>query len=127
MGSPPVNTVWHTRGWVATPGGKSNQALTGGKLNNVGNRAVVVGADLLGGLHDRLKLPRETGLVDGAFDDHAGGVSVVSDLAVDGVGCAFNSYGVGGHLRLEVVPSPADAISMAYQAEGVNPPQSARK
>jgi hypothetical protein len=25
------------------------------------------------------------------------------------------------HLRLEVVPSPADAISMAYQGEGVNP------
>ena len=32
-----------------------------------------------------------------------------------------------GHLRLEVAPSPADAISMAYQGEGVNPPLLTRR
>ena len=31
------------------------------------------------------------------------------------------------HWRLQVVPSPADAINMAYQQEGVNPPLLTRK
>jgi hypothetical protein len=99
---------------VATPSARSNQALSGSKLDNVGDRAVVVRANLLSGLHDRLKLPRETRLVDCAFDDHAGGVGVVSDLAVQGVSGAFDSDGVGGHLRFEVVASPPDEQSMAY-------------
>lgn len=78
---------------------RSDEALPGGKLNDVRDAAVVVRADLIGVPQHRFKLFGETRLVDGAVDDHAHCVGVISNLAFAGVGGAFDGDGVGGHLR----------------------------
>ena len=59
-----------------------------------------------------------------AFALGHGAVAQRDDVAVAGAvaKCGVVDVGGDGHLRFEVVPSPADAISMAYQGEGVNPP-----
>ena len=53
--------------------------------------------------------------MNGAVDDHAHCVGVVSNLAFDGVSGAFDGDGVGGHLECVCVGGVPPVDPMVYQ------------